>query len=76
MDGQCVPPSVWESELTIGVQGFWTGRDDGIKSEGKIKNYVTHSTKNLSGVHFLNLFGNLRTNFLGLCCHIQGSAGT
>ena len=35
MASQCVPPSLWGSALTIGVQGFRIGRDDGNNSEGR-----------------------------------------
>ena len=41
MANQCEPPSVWGSALTMRVQGFRTGRDDGNKSEGKTSRKVT-----------------------------------
>ena len=35
MASQSEPPSVWESALTMRVQGFRIEREDGNKSEGK-----------------------------------------
>jgi len=33
MAGQWEPPSVWGSALTMSVQDFWTGREDGNKAD-------------------------------------------
>jgi hypothetical protein len=41
MASQCEPPSVWGSALTMSVQDFWTGREDGNKSDATSKKEFT-----------------------------------
>jgi hypothetical protein len=60
MASQCERPSVWGSTLMMRVQSFWTGRDDGNKSEGKTSKIFT-----LRSVHKICLVSML---VLKICC--------
>jgi hypothetical protein len=54
MASQCEATSESGFALTLKVQGFRTGRDDGNESEGKTsREEITSSRVNLPGVHFM-----------------------
>jgi hypothetical protein len=57
MASQCEPPSVWGSALAMWVQGFFPGRDDYNKSEGKTskKEFTLRSVHKICQVTILFL---------------------